>query len=283
MKKYILRIKCPDQKGIVHEVTGFIAGLGGNILELEQFVAQNENGFFMRMVWDATAFEVPFSEFDAAFRGIQKKLGATYIIDDSDKKDRMALFVSRKLHCLAEVLSQFYLGNLPVDIPVIIGNHENASELAEKFHIKFVHTPTKGLDSEEVEKTQLAILAVNEINLIGLARYMRILSGDFIARYPDGIINIHHSFLPAFHGANPYKQAYDRGVKITGATAHFVTEQLDQGPIIAQDTREIHHGYSTGLLRRAGQEIEKKVFIQALQKQLQRKIIKYGNKTVIFE
>lgn len=283
MNKYVLRIKCPDRKGIVHEVTGFVAGLGGNIVELEQFVAQNEQEFFMRLVWNADGFEVPLSGFDAAFKSIQKKLGATYWIDASNIKDRMALFVSRELHCMAEVLSQFYLGNLPVDIPVIIGNHESARELAEKFQITFVHTPTKNMDGKGVEKTQSDILAGHKINLIGLARYMRILSGDFIEKYPDGIINIHHSFLPAFHGANPYKQAYERGVKIIGATAHFVTEKLDQGPIIAQDTREIHHGYSTELLRRTGQEVEKKVFIQALQKQLQRKIIIYGNKTVVFE
>ncbi len=276
-------MKCPDRRGIVHEITGFIAGLGGNILELEQFVAQDEDEFFMRLVWSADGFEVPFSKFDLSFQDVQKKLGAAYWIDDSEKKDRMALFVSGELHCMAEVLSQFYLGNLPVDIPLIIGNHENAKELAEKFHIKFIHTPTKEVDIKEVEKTQIDILSRHKINLIGLARYMRILSADFIEKYPDGIINIHHSFLPAFHGANPYKQAYERGVKIIGATAHFVTEQLDQGPIIAQDTREIHHGYSRDLLRRAGQEIEKKVFIRALQKQLQRKIIRYGNKTVVFE
>ncbi len=282
-KKTILRIRCPDAKGIIHKITGFILGNNGNILELEQFVDQNENEFFMRVVWDMTGFNFSLSDFDAAFSEMQKELSATYWIDDSETKGRMALFVSRELHCLAEALSQRYMGNLWLEIPAVISNHEEARDITEKFGIEFIHIPTKGADMKEVEKKQLAILEKCKVDFIGLARYMRILSANFVERYRDRIINIHHSFLPAFAGADPYKQAHDRGVKIIGATAHFVSEKLDQGPIIAQGTQEVHHGYSVGLLRQIGQEVEKKVFIQALQKYIQRKIIRHRNKTVIFE
>ncbi len=282
-REAILRIRCPDAKGIIHKITGFILGNNGNILELEQFVDQNENEFFMRVVWDMAGFNFPLSDFNAAFSEMQKELSATYWIDDPGIKGRMAVFVSRELHCLAEALSQRYMGNLWLEIPAVISNHEEAREITEKFDIEFIHIPTKGADMKEVEKKQLDILESRKVDFIGLARYMRILSANFVERYRDRIINIHHSFLPAFAGADPYKQAHDRGVKIIGATAHFVSEKLDQGPIIAQGTKEVHHGYSVGLLRQIGQEVEKKVFIQALQKYIQRKIIRHRNKTVIFE
>jgi formyltetrahydrofolate deformylase len=283
MKKAILRIQCPDREGLIHEITGFIARHNGNVLELEQFVDQNNSVFFMRVVWDMTGFMIPFSDFGSSFLLIQRQLNATYWINDSDKKDRMAVFVSKELHCLGELLLQWHMGNLPVDIPLIIGNHENGRGLAKKFGIEFVHTPADGRERSEVEKLQLGHLARHKIDLIALARYMRIFTGEFVNQYPDRIINVHHSFLPAFAGTDPYRQAYDRGVKIIGATSHFVTRELDQGPIIAQDTTEIHHGYSVALLRKVGQEIEKKVFIKAIQKHLERKIIRHGNRTIVFE
>ena len=283
MKKAILRIQCPDREGLVHEITGFIARHNGNILELEQFVDQSENIFFMRVVWDMSDFLIPFADFGSSFLTMQKDLRATYWINDSDKKDRMAVFVSKEMHCLGELLLQRHMENLSVDIPVVISNHETARGMAEKFGIEFIHTPTDNRDMNEVEKIQMDHLAKRKIDIIGLARYMRILSGDLVNRYPDKIINVHHSFLPAFAGADPYRQAFERGVKIIGATSHFVTKELDQGPIIAQDTKEVHHGYSVSRLRKVGQEIEKKVFIQALQKQAERKIIRHGNRTIVFE
>ena len=283
MKKAILRIQCPDREGLVHEITGFIARHKGNILELEQFVDQSENVFFMRVVWDMSGFLIPFVDFGSSFLQMQQQLHATYWINDSDKKDRMAVFVSKEMHCLGELLLQRHMGNLPVEIPMVISNHENARGMAQKFGIEFIHTPTGNRDMAEVEKIQMDHLAERKIDIIGLARYMRILSGDFVNRYPDKIINVHHSFLPAFAGADPYRQAFERGVKIIGATSHFVTKELDQGPIIAQDTKAVHHGYSVALLRKVGQEIEKKVFIQALQKQAERKIIRHGNRTIVFE
>ena len=283
MKKAILRIQCPDREGIVHEITGFIAQHNGNILELEQFVDQKNNVFFMRVVWDMRGFRIPIIDFGSSFLLMQKQLNATYWINDSDKKDRMAVFVSKEMHCLAELLLQWHLGNLPVDIKIIIGNHEKARDMAEKFGVEFVHTDAKNREREEVEKEQIDHLSRHKIDVIALARYMRIFSEDFVNQYPDRIINVHHSFLPAFAGADPYRQAYERGVKIIGATSHFITRELDQGPIIAQDTREVHHGYSVNLLKKVGQDIEKKVFIQALQKYAQRKIIRHGNRTIVFE
>ena len=283
MKKAILRIHCPDREGLVHEITGFIAQHNGNILELEQFVDQKSSVFFMRVVWDMTGFRIPIVDFGSSFLLMQKELRATYWINDSEKKDGMAVFVSKEMHCLAELLIQQHMGNLPVDIKIIISNHEHGRELVEKFGIEFVHTDGVNREPEEVEKEQLDHLSRHKINVIALARYMRILTGDFVNLYPDRIINVHHSFLPAFAGANPYRQAYERGVKIIGATSHFVTKDLDQGPIIAQDTRDVHHGYSVNLLKKVGQDIEKKVFIQALQKYAERKIIRHGNKTIVFE
>ena len=283
MKKAILRIQCPDREGLVYEITGFIAQHNGNILELEQFVDQKSGLFFMRVVWDMTGFRIPITDFGSSFLLMQKQLRATYWINDSEKKDRMAVFVSKEMHCLAELLLQWHVGNLPVDIKVVISNHEKGRELAEKFGIEFVHTAAENRERSEVENEQIDHLSRHKIDVMALARYMRVLTGDFVNQYPDRIINVHHSFLPAFAGADPYRQAYQRGVKIIGATSHFVTRELDQGPIIAQDTREVHHGYSLNLLKKVGQDIEKKVFIQALQKYAQRKIIRHGKRTIVFE
>ncbi len=283
MNKAILRIECPDKQGIVHEITEFLVNNNGNILELEQFVDQRTARFFMRVVWDMTGFGIPLEKFDIAFAETANGLSAKYWINSSAKKDRLALFASKELHCLGETLMQSFLGNLPVEIPVIISNHETAGNLAEKFGVKFFHIPTDGREKEEYEKEQLRILEEQRIDFIGLARYMRILSANFVRRYHDRIINIHHSFLPAFVGANPYRQAYEKGVKIIGATAHFVTEELDQGAIIAQDITPAHHGYSVDRLRQVGQETEKKVFSFALKKYAKRKIIRIGNRTIVFE
>jgi formyltetrahydrofolate deformylase len=276
-------MQCPDRKGLVNAITGFIMVNNGNILELEQFVDQTENMFFMRVVWDMEGFKIPLHDYDRAFEGIAKELNIKYRINDSGQRDRLALFVSKKMHCLAEVILQWYMGNLEVEIPLIISNTVNAKDLAEKYSIEFLHTPTENIDMEEIEQLQMEELRKHEIELIGLARYMRILSGSFVERYPGRIINIHHSFLPAFAGADPYRQAYDRGVKIIGATSHFVTEELDQGPIIAQGIKEVHHGYSVKDLRKTGEDIERTVFLKALRKYIERKIIRHGNKTIVFE
>ena len=197
MKKAILRIQCPDREGLVHEITGFIARHNGNILELEQFVDQKNNVFFMRVVWDMTGFRIPITDFGSSFLLLQKQLRATYWINDSEKKDRMAVFVSKEMHCLAELLLQRHVGSLPVDIKVVIGNHEKGRELAEKFGIEFIHTPTDNRERGEVEKEQIDHLSRHKIDVIALARYMRVLTGDFVNQYPDRIINVHHSFLPA--------------------------------------------------------------------------------------
>lgn len=279
----ILKFRCPDRPGLVHAVTGFIAERDGNILELEQFVNQDENEFFMRIVWDLSRFTIPLEDFPSEFAPLAKKYSATYSAVDADSRKKMALFVSKELHCLAEVLSQWHIGGLNVDIPLVVSNHEEGRELAEKFGVEFLFTPMTNATRDWAEKIQLDAMREQEIDIIALARYMRILTPNFVNRYPDQIINIHHSFLPAFAGGSPYRQAYERGVKLIGATAHFVTEGLDEGPIIAQDTRSVSHGYSVERLEEVGREVEKKVFLEALHKFTQSKIIRYGAKTVVFD
>ncbi|MBF0171648.1 MAG: formyltetrahydrofolate deformylase [Nitrospinae bacterium] len=278
----ILRIAAPDRKGIVHAVTRFLDQQGGNILELEQFVDQEVDTFFMRVVWDMAGFSAPLARFDDLFAPVAEPLRMTWQVSSTTERSRLALFVSKEPHCLAEALLQWRLGGLPVDIPLVIGNQPHARDLAEKFGVPFFHIPFEEGRQEEVEIRQKELLKEYRIDFVGLARYMRILSPAFVGEWTDRIINIHHSFLPAFAGADPYGQAYRRGVKIIGATAHFVTAELDAGPIIAQEVRPVDHSHSVPMLREIGRETERSVFFTALRKFAERKIVRYGNRTVIF-
>ncbi len=279
----ILLIHCPDKKGIVHAVTDFLFANNGNIIDLDQHVDQDQALFFMRVEWDLTGFSIPkekVSEFFGTLVG--DKFQMKWELHFTSRKTRMAIFVSKMSHCLFDILQRYQSGEWDIEIPLIISNHPNLGYIAERFNIPFEVFPITKATKAEQEAKELELLAHHDIDFIVLARYMQIISADFITHYPNRIINIHHSFLPAFPGAKPYHQAYKRGVKIIGATSHYVTADLDQGPIIAQDIARITHKENVKDLVRKGKDLEKTVLSQAIWKQMQHKILAYNNRTVIF-
>lgn len=289
-----MRMHCPDGPGIVHFVSGLVAKkLAGNITSTQELILSDERGgrqrkeFFLRVAWE-TGRGSDKKEVESFFRENLKPYKAEFSVDDAEKRDRLALFATRETHCLIEVLSAHFQEELSADVPVIISNHENekVAGLAEMFKVKFRHVPYDGKFNAQKKTAaineQLGILKEHGIDVVGLARYMQIIPPQIIARFKNRVINIHHSFLPAFAGARPYHQAYERGVKKIGATAHFVTANLDEGPIIEQDTEEVVDQSSAEKYIETGRGIEKRVFLGALKKYLERKLIVYGNKVVVF-
>ena len=279
----ILLISCPDRKGIVAAVTAFIAKHGGNIIHLVQHVDELENVFFMRVEWEEKGFDVPRSEIGNAFRGIAETFRMQWELRYSDEAPSMAVFVSKESHCLYDVLSRVQAGEWTAKVPVIISNHSDLEPVAQKFGVDFKVFPVTQETKAEVERRELELLKQRKVDFIVMARYMQILSPDFVARYPNQIINIHHSFLPAFPGAKPYHSAYARGVKIIGATSHYATADLDTGPIIEQDIIRVSHKDSVEDFIRRGKDLEKIVLARAIWWHLQNRILVYNNKTVIFE
>ncbi|SNS42182.1 formyltetrahydrofolate deformylase [Belliella buryatensis] len=283
MQKATLIIQCPDQKGIVAVVSDFLYKHQGNILEVDQHVDQELGLFFMRACWELDSFGLKKSEIKKVFeQEIGKRFNMDFQLYFNDRKPRMAIFVSKLSHCLFDILSRYYSGQFEVEIPIIISNHRDLKRVVEAFRIPFHYIPMDKANKLAIEGKQLDLLAENQVDFIVLARYMQILSGDFIKKYPNRIINIHHSFLPAFVGAKPYHAAYQRGVKIIGATAHYVTEELDAGPIIEQDVSRVRHHNTVTDLVQMGQDIEKVVLSKAIKYHLERKVHPIGNKTVIF-
>lgn len=279
----IIRIHCPDQRGIVAKVTDFIHRYNGNVLALDQHTDQGEKRFFMRVEWDLDGFSLSVDEIKATFQAaIATPMSMIWSLKLSDQISRMALFVSRASHCLFDLLARHQAGELKVEIPLIISNHKELEKVANQFGIPFHHLPVTKETKEQVEAEQNRLLEAYAIDFIVLARYMQILSSDFIERYPNRIINIHHSFLPAFAGAKPYHAAHSRGVKIIGATGHYVTSELDAGPIIDQDTIRISHHDSVESLVQKGKDIEKLVLSRAVRAHVDRKTLVYKNKTIIF-
>ncbi|WP_396638504.1 formyltetrahydrofolate deformylase [Maribacter sp. R77961] len=282
MKVYIL-INCPDKSGIVCAVTGFIHSSGGNIIYLDQHVDKSKNIFFMRLESDFDASSFNLEEFRKAFR---KELAIIHKMDFSihtaSSKPRMALFVSKYNHCLYDILSRFNSGELQVDIPFILSNHPDLGYISEQFNIPFYHVPFSKQNRDLAEQEQLKLLKEHDIDFIVLARYMQIVSTTLIDKFPNRIINIHHSFLPAFAGAKPYHAAFARGVKIIGATSHYVTEELDAGPIIEQDVTTVSHTHSIADFITKGRDLEKIVLSRALKLHIERKTMVYNNKTVVF-
>lgn len=282
MKTTIL-IHCPDQAGIICTVTGFISKNKGNIVYLDQHVDKPANVFFMRTVVE---FEEDFSDLDHFKSLFQKELATNYNMQWSlhtdDKLPKMAIFVSKYKHCLYDLLSRYRSGELPVEIPFILSNHNDLKEIADQFNIPFYHIPFTKENRIEAEKEQLALLEKYNIDFIVLARYMQIVSGTLINKFPNKIINIHHSFLPAFAGAKPYHAAFKRGVKIIGATSHYVTEELDAGPIIEQDVTTVTHSHSIKDFIAKGRDLEKIVLARGVKLHIARKTMVYNNKTVIF-
>ena len=278
-----LLLHCPDKPGILAEVTDFITVNKGNIIYLDQYVDHVENIFFMRIEWELKDFLVPQEKIEDYFRTLYgQKYEMDFRLYFSDVKPRMAIFVSKLSHCLFDMLARYTAGEWNVEIPLIISNHPDLQHVAERFGIPFYLFPITKETKEEQERKELELLAKHKITFIVLARYMQVISEQMINAYPNKIINIHHSFLPAFVGAKPYHAAFQRGVKIIGATSHYVTTELDAGPIIEQDVVRITHKDAIEDLVNKGKDLEKIVLSRAVQKHIERKVLAYKNKTVIF-
>jgi formyltetrahydrofolate deformylase len=279
----ILLIHCPDRQGILATVTEFLNKNHGNIIYLDQHVDHQEGIFYMRVEWELNGFAIPAEKIGEYFETlIAKPLQMNWRLYFTDDIPKMALFVSTMPHCLFDILGRYTAGEWDVEIPLIISNHEILRPVAERFGIDFYHFPVSKENKSEQEKSEIELLQKYNIDFVVLARYMQILSPEFIEQFPNKIINIHHSFLPAFAGAKPYHAAHERGVKIIGATSHYVTSDLDAGPIIEQDVTRCSHVDTVEKLIRKGRDLEKIVLSQAVYKHLQRKILVYKNRTVVF-
>ncbi|MDR1381655.1 MAG: formyltetrahydrofolate deformylase [Tannerella sp.] len=284
MNTAILLLHCPDRAGIVTDITNFISINSGNIIYLDQHVDHVENIFFMRMEWDLERFLIPYDKIEEYFNTLYaKKYGISFRLYFSGYRPRMAIFVSKMSHCLYDILARHTAGEWNVSIPLIISNHPDMEVVARRFDIPYHLFPVTRENRAEQERAELELLEEHGIDFIVLARYMQIVSADMIRRYPNRIINIHHSFLPAFAGARPYHAAFERGVKIIGATSHYVTEELDAGPIIEQDIVRVTHKDTVRDLINKGKDLEKIVLSRAVRKHIERKALAYKNKTVIFE
>jgi formyltetrahydrofolate deformylase len=282
-KTAILLMYCPDKQGILAVVTDFINKNGGNIVYLDQYVDRTEKIFFMRVEWELNDFIIPDDKIEEYFSTLYaQKYNMVFKLYFSDKLPRMAIFVSKMSHCLYDMLARYTAAEWKVEIPLIISNHPDMQEAAERFGIEYHCLPITKENKKEQEEKELELLKKHNIHFIVLARYMQVLSADFINHYEQKIINIHHSFLPAFVGAKPYHAAFDRGVKLIGATSHYVTNDLDAGPIIEQDIVRISHKDTVDNLIAKGRDLEKIVLSRAVGKHIERKILTYKNKTVVF-
>ena len=278
-----LTIQCPDQKGIIADVTQFIYSNKGNILYIDQYVDRENKAFFMRLESEFLNNENGINAINLSFEnGPAKKYNMKWSLFQKEQKRRMALFVSKYDHCLYDLLGRFKSGELDVEIPFIYSNHLDLKHIADSFGIKFYHFPVSKSNKSEAEEFQLNLLKKYNISFIVLARYMQIISSKLVKEYTNNIINIHHSFLPAFPGAKPYHSAFDRGVKIIGATSHYVTDELDGGPIIEQDVSHVSHSHSIDHLLSIGRDLEKIVLSRAVKNHISHKVMVYRNKTIIF-
>jgi formyltetrahydrofolate deformylase len=291
----VLLIDCPDQKGLVARVSSLLYKHGANILHADQHQDHELGLFFMRVEWaldgasndSATpaAVSKPFDlkAFEAEFTPLARELGMRWQLTSGERRPRMALFCSQYLHCMADLLYRWRTGELECEIPLIVSNHREVETLAAFYGIPFEHVAVTTATRDAAERRQLELLSRHEIELVVLARYMQILSPGFIARYPAAVINVHHSFLPAFTGTRPYHAAHQRGVKLIGATSHYVTEVLDDGPIIEQDVARVSHRDQVEDLVARGRDLERMVLSRAVRWHLDRRILCYGNKTVVFD
>jgi formyltetrahydrofolate deformylase len=277
----VLLIDCPDRKGLVAGVANLLYQYGANITHADQHQDPEAELFFMRVEWELAGFDLP--AFQAEFQTLAAGLCMRWRLNLISQPPRVAIFVSRYLHCLADLLHRHQTGELHCDIPLIVGNHPDAEALAQFHGIEFHHVPVDPANRRAAEESQLRLLEDSAIDLVVLARYMQILPPEFVARYPSRIINVHHSFLPAFIGARPYHAAFHRGVKLIGATSHYVTAALDDGPIIEQDVVRISHREQVEDLIRKGRDLERVVLSRAVSWHLDHRILSYGNKTVIFD
>jgi formyltetrahydrofolate deformylase len=279
----ILLISCPDQKGLNAAIADFIFRHNGNILHADEHQDEDLNLFLMRVEWDLSGFAIDMQDFARHFSPIAEKFQMDWRLASSSRRPNVALFVSKFDHCLVDLLYRHRSGELACEIPLIISNHPDVQALADFYHVPLYVVPITKENKAEAEQRELELLAPLQIDLIVLARYMQVLSPDFIRHYPHRIINIHHSFLPAFVGGKPHHQAYQRGVKLIGATSHYVTEVLDDGPIIEQDVVRMSHRDTLEDLIQKGRDLEKVVLSRAVRWHIESRILLYGNKTVIFD
>ncbi|TAH25139.1 MAG: formyltetrahydrofolate deformylase [Cytophagales bacterium] len=279
-----LLIDCPDQKGLVYQITSFIFHHQGNILSIDQYVDEATQWFFMRVKWDLQHSDIPPAHIAEVFdKEIAQQYQIRFKIFFSEYKPKMAIFVSKAAHCLYDLLSKVYSKDFWVDVPCIISNHEDLRTIADDFGIAFHHLPIDASNKNAQEEITLNLMKQYEVDFIVLARYMQVLSDSFVSHFPNNVINIHHSFLPAFAGAKPYHAAFERGVKIIGATGHYVTADLDEGPIIEQDVIRIEQGDSIKDFIRKGQDMEKAVLSRSVYLHLQHQTLVRNNKTVVFK
>ncbi|MBD3883451.1 formyltetrahydrofolate deformylase [Phormidium tenue FACHB-886] len=276
-----LLISCPDQKGLVAKIANFIYANGGNIIHADQHTDFTAGLFLTRIEWQLDGFNLPRELIGPAFNAIAQPLSADWQLHFSDDMPRVAVWVSKQDHCLFDLIWRLKAGELAAEIPLVISNHLSLKAIADQFGIDFHHVPITPDTKLEQEQKQLALLKQYNIDLVVLAKYMQVLSSSFIEQFPQ-VINIHHSFLPAFAGANPYQRAYERGVKIIGATAHYVTQDLDEGPIIEQDVVRVSHRDQVNDLIRKGKDLERVVLARAVRLHLQDRVLVYGNRTVVF-
>jgi formyltetrahydrofolate deformylase len=278
----ILLISCPDRRGLVASISDFVFRHGGNILHADEHRDDTSNLFLMRVEFDPAGFDFDLAEFSKFFTPIAENFSMEWRLAQSAHRPRMAILVSKYDHCLVDLLYRHQSGELHCDIPLIISNHENSEPTASFYKVPFFHVPASKENRQEAEQRILSLLAEHQPDFIVLARYMQILTNAFVNTYPHRIINIHHSFLPAFIGAKPYHQAYARGVKLIGATSHYVTEVLDDGPIIEQDVVRISHRDALDDLLQKGRDLEKVVLSRAVRWHIENRVLLYGNKTVVF-
>ena len=279
----ILLISCPDQKGIVATLSDFVFRHNGNILHADEHADEGSNLFLMRVEFDPTDFDINLADFAKHFSPIAEKFDMQWRLARSNVRQKMAILVSKYDHCLVDLLYRHQSGELACDIPLVISNHPDNGPIADFYRIPFFVVPVTKENKSEAEQKILGLLKQHDPDFIVLARYMQILSNDFVNEYPHRIINIHHSFLPAFVGAKPYHQAFTRGVKLIGATSHYVTDVLDDGPIIEQDVVRISHRDSLDDLLQKGRDLEKVVLSRAVRWHIENRVLLYGNKTVVFD
>ena len=279
----VLLITCPDRKGLVAAIADFLYSHQANILHADQHQDAAEALFLMRVEWELEGFDLDLAEFPRHFGPIAEQNQMRWRLELSARRPRLAIFVSRYDHCLVDLLYRHRSGELNCEIPLVIGNHPDVAQVVDFYGIPFHHIPVEKDSKDDVEKRQLELLEAHGIDLVVLARYMQVLSAGFVERYPERIINVHHSFLPAFSGARPYQRAYERGVKLIGATSHFVTAVLDDGPIIEQDVIRISHRDQLDDLLQKGRDLEKLVLSRAVRWAIDHRVLTYGNKTVVFD
>ena len=279
----VLLLSCPDRKGLVASVADFIYRNNGNILHADQHTDMERSIFFQRVEWELQDFRIPRDRIAEAFRPVGEQFGMTWDLRFSEHVPRLAIFVSRQEHCMSDILLRWRMGEMKAEVALILSNHPDLRPIAESFGVEFQHFAVTPTTRHAVEQEMIEQLEARRVEVVVLARYMQILSGAFINRYPNRIINIHHSFLPAFAGGKPYHQAYERGVKIIGATAHYVTAELDQGPIIEQDVARVSHRDAVEDLITKGRDLEKIVLSRAVKLHLRNRILVYENKTVVFD